>query len=209
MECKRFPLGPLLANGYLVWDDGKKAFFVDPGGDPEDVIQFIEQNEMELEAILLTHGHSDHIGGLAQLSVLTNDIYIHKDDIGLLSDSEANLSKYTCGAPLSFSLDVKKLSDGDIINIGDIAISVIHTPGHTRGGCCFYVDMKPEPLLFSGDTLFASSIGRTDFPGGDYGALIKSLSKLSPYPDETRVLPGHGPETVLGREKSTNPYWPR
>ena len=209
MKYKRFPLGPLWANGYLVWDDEGRAFFVDPGGDPEEVIEFMEKNGIQLEMILLTHGHSDHIGGLGMLSSLTDNIYIHGDDIPLLSDSAQNLSMYTCSAPFSISLNVKQLSDGDVIRMGQLSINIIHTPGHTKGGCCFYVETDPDPLLFSGDTLFASSIGRTDFPGGDYSTLIKSLSKLSPYPDETKVLPGHGPETTLGRERKVNPYWPR
>lgn len=208
MEDKRFPLGSLWTNGFLIWDENKKGFFVDPGGDPEEVLSFIEDNGIELEAILLTHGHSDHIGGLEKLSFMVEHVYIHSDDVEMISNSDLNLSQFL-GDSISISLDVKILNGGEKLNVGNMEILVIHTPGHTSGSCCFYVKDASGSLLLSGDTLFASSVGRTDLPGGDYDALINSLSRLSGYPDELRVLPGHGPETLLGKEKRNNPFWPR
>jgi glyoxylase-like metal-dependent hydrolase (beta-lactamase superfamily II) len=208
MECKRFPLGPLWTNGFLVWDRDKKAFFVDPGGDADEVISFLNDEGISLEMILLTHGHSDHIGGLHSFSTLVNSVYVHEEDRPLLEDPDRNLSTFL-GTPLSCSLPVQTFKDGDVFKVGQMEIAVLHTPGHTRGSCCFHVTDGDDEILLSGDTLFASSIGRTDLPGGDYDTLMRSITKLKSFPDDIRVLPGHGPETTLGREKTVNPYWPR
>lgn len=209
MKIHRFPLGSLFANGYLVYDESHKAFFVDPGGDPDDVIAAIEGNSLQLEWILLTHGHADHVGGVNALAERFNcSVAIHKDDAGMLIDPSKNLSIFT-GDVVKVDHEVKLLSDGDEIKVGDPLVRVIHTPGHTPGSVCFLVIHGEEMALFSGDTLFALSVGRTDLPGGDFDALKASLKKLEGLPDDLRVLPGHGPETILGRERQNNPFWPR
>ena len=112
------------------------------------------------------------------------------------------------GMPVSFGSANRLLKDGELISLGSINIKVIHTPGHTRGGCCFYVTEGSEALLLSGDTLFARSIGRSDLPGGDEGVLIESLRKLAGFADSLAVFPGHGPWTTIGDEKRLNPFWP-
>jgi glyoxylase-like metal-dependent hydrolase (beta-lactamase superfamily II) len=133
---------------------------------------------------------------------------IHEDDASMLSRPESNLSAFV-GGNIELAPAEKLLKDGDVVRAGSLSVKVIHTPGHTRGSVCFLVDEEGgNPVLFSGDTLFAGSIGRTDLPGGDEGTLLASLEKLARLPHATRVLPGHGPETTLGEERRRNPFWP-
>jgi len=209
MKVMRFPLGALFANGYLVYDEDGNAFFVDPGGDPDDVIAVIEGNSLELKIILLTHGHVDHIAGVKALQDRYDcPVAVHEDDFGMLANPMKNLSQFA-GESVKVDGRVKPLSDGESINIGSILIRVIHTPGHTPGSVCYRASHEGEEVLFSGDTIFALSVGRTDLPGGDFAALESSLRKLDYLPDDLKVLPGHGPETTLGRERRENPFWPR
>ncbi len=209
MNIRRFPLGALWTNGYLFWDSGKTAFFVDPGGDPEDVLQFIEAEQLQLKNILLTHGHMDHIFGVEALRNATGaSVLIHQDDAPMLESAEANLSKFM-GEPCATKAAEKVLVDGDCFSVGEMNIRLIHTPGHTRGSSLFYVEHQGETVLISGDTLFAQSVGRTDLPGGSGEALEHSLLRFRGFEDSLRVLPGHGPETTIGEEKQHNPYWPR
>lgn len=209
MKVMRFPLGALFANGYLVYDEDGNAFFVDPGGDPDDVIAVIEGNSLELKIILLTHGHVDHIAGVKALQDRYDcPVAVHEDDFGMLANPTKNLSQFA-GESVKVDGRVKPLSDGESIKIGSILIRVIHTPGHTPGSVCYLASHEGEEVLFSGDTIFALSVGRTDLPGGDFAALESSLRKLDYLPDDLKVLPGHGPETTLGRERRENPFWPR
>lgn len=208
MNYKRFPLGSLWTNGFLFWDNQKIGFFVDPGGDPADIISFMQENDIHLEWILLTHAHIDHIGGLSSLApYASKGVAVSRDDENLLSDPDLNLSQWL-GLDFVGWKASRLLEDGDKLQIGEFSISVIATPGHTPGSLCFAVDHNGELLLLSGDTLFARSVGRTDLPGGDGELLSRSLEKLTTLPDSMPVLPGHGPETTIGKERESNPFWP-
>jgi glyoxylase-like metal-dependent hydrolase (beta-lactamase superfamily II) len=209
MELKRFPLGPLWTNCYVVSGKSGDAVVVDPGGPTGEVREYLKAKGLKLRMVLLTHGHGDHIFGVGEIRGLATDgVAIHPEDADCLTSADRNLSD-DMGNPVSFGSANRLLKDGELISLGSINIKVIHTPGHTLGGCCFYVTEGSEALLLSGDTLFARSIGRSDLPGGDEGVLIESLSKLSGFADSLAVFPGHGPWTTIGDEKRLNPFWPR
>jgi glyoxylase-like metal-dependent hydrolase (beta-lactamase superfamily II) len=209
VKIERFQVGELWTNCYVVSDERHDAIVVDPGGPMKEVISHIERNGLRVARIMLTHGHGDHIMGLGEIRALAvGGVCIGADDAGCLVSASQNLSAMM-GRVSEFKAADSLLSDGDFIQIGGMKIEVIHTPGHTRGGCCFHITEGPDALLISGDTLFARSVGRTDLPGGDEATLIESLKKLEPLPDSLTVYPGHGPATVLGEERKLNPYWPR
>ncbi len=208
MRIERFPLGPLWTNGYLFSDGDGISFFVDPGGDPEDVISNIRQKSLTLKSILLTHGHVDHVAGVSRLAEFTGaEIAISASDASMLSDPDESLSRWL-GVSLSPVRPGRTVSDGDGFSVGRMTLSFLATPGHTPGSVCILVMDGDEQVLVSGDTLFARSVGRTDLPGGDSDALEKSLGRLASFPDDLRVLPGHGPETTIGAERRANPFWP-
>jgi len=208
MWYKRFPLGPLWTNGYLFRDINREAFFVDPGGDPSQVIEEIRKEGIILRDILLTHGHVDHILGIESLVEYSGaTVHIHELDISRLTDPSENLSDWM-GDGFSPHTDAKGFVDNAIIGIGRFTVEVIHTPGHTPGSSCFLVSSGNDQALVSGDTLFARSVGRTDLPGGNWEELKRSLLKLIDLPETLVVLPGHGPETTLAEEKRHNPFWP-
>ncbi len=209
MKIKRFALGSLWTNCYLVWDSKGNGIVVDPGGPAEDVENFIRNNDIHIHWIILTHGHGDHIGGIPELRNLSeNGVAVHYADAAALTDPSKNLSSMM-GEPLAMSAADRELKDGEVLTVGEMNIKVIHTPGHTEGGICLLISEGEEHMLISGDTLFARSIGRSDLPGGDEAVLIESLKKLQDLPDKMRVFPGHGPETTIGAERQYNPYWPR
>lgn len=204
MKIMRIPAGVYAANCYIVYSETTKdGIVVDPGGDVDDLLGFIERNNLKIKNIILTHGHGDHIGGVIGLKkALDADVMIHKDDHELLVDSDKNLSATMPIGPVSMKAD-KLLNDGDIIEFGDLQVEVIHTPGHTKGG----ISLKIKDSIITGDTLFAGSIGRTDLLGGDYETIIKSIKeKLMIYPDDVEVMPGHGGISTIGRERVTNPF---
>lgn len=208
MFYRRFPLGPLWTNGYLFRDSEGNSFFVDPGGDPTDVIQYMDKEGLKLHSIFLTHGHIDHILGVETLLDHSGaHLYVHEKDLPRLSDSGGNLSSFMGN---SFSTEVAAIpfTDDSVFRVGDFSIKVIHTPGHTPGSCCLLVSLEKEQILVSGDTLFARSVGRTDLPGGNLEDLMHSLKKLESLHKDTIVLPGHGPDTILGDEIRNNPFWP-
>lgn len=208
MRYKRFPLGGLWTNGYLFWDDEGNSFFVDPGGDAAGVLEFIRANELSLRAVLLTHGHLDHIVGVRDLIALVGgEVYISRGDADMLrrpSEAMQAALRMRCDGITDFH----EVVDGMELSIGAFCVEVMETPGHTPGGVCYLIREGQENFLASGDTLFAQSVGRTDLPGGDPSKLDDSLRKLSKLPDSLVVLPGHGPETTIGKERQHNPFWP-
>lgn len=209
MKLKRFPLGMLWTNCYVVSGNSGETVVVDPGGPTEEVQAYLDQEKLSLEWVLLTHGHGDHIFGVGELrGRAKKGVAISEGDAGCLTSASQNLSKHM-GQAIDFAPAEHILMDGEKLQVGGMTIEVIHTPGHTPGGCCFYVTEGEESILLSGDTLFARSIGRSDLPGGDEGTLIHSLEKLARLPDSLRVYPGHGPDTTIGDERALNPFWPR
>ncbi|TJX65661.1 MBL fold metallo-hydrolase [Soehngenia saccharolytica] len=191
-------------NTYIVYDDiSKECLIVDPSSDSDIIINKINSKNLLPKYIVLTHAHGDHIGAVKELKEKFNiPVLVHEDDYQMLMDPGLNLSKSMSYGPISIKAD-KVLKDNDIIWLGDKNLRVIHTPGHTRGGICLFFDK----YLISGDTLFKSSIGRTDLYGGNYDDIINSLiNKISILPDDTVVLPGHGPSTTIKDEKVKNPY---
>ncbi|NLY71228.1 MAG: MBL fold metallo-hydrolase [Clostridiales bacterium] len=205
MQIKQFITGPLQVNCYLVIDDNtNKAFIVDPGGKDKKLLNYIEENKIDVEYIILTHGHGDHICGIEFFKEALPDakIVANEDERELLNNPRQNHSILTCGKAISVDVD-KYVSDGDRLKVGDLELACISTPGHTPGGMCIYVD----GALFSGDTLFAQSIGRTDFPYSSFDSLKESIQgKLYTLPEDTKVYPGHMGSTTIGFEKEYNPF---
>lgn len=204
MFIERIPAGVYAVNCYVFADDKTdQAIVVDPGGDVDKIIEVLENKDLKLNYIILTHGHGDHIGGVEELKEKTAaPIYIHKDDAYMLRDANVNHSTSIVGSKVEIEPD-HLLEDGDVLNLGELKLNFIHTPGHTKGGMCIAV----ENALFTGDTLFANSIGRTDLEGGNQEELIDSIkNKLFVLNEELTVFPGHGPASTLRIEKATNPY---
>lgn len=199
-------VGPLGTNCYLLFCTiTRKAAVIDPGGDAQLIFQQVKKNNLEVVAIFNTHGHWDHIGANKQMQKWTGaPIYIHQLDKPMLSDPRLSLADWLGEEQEEAGEAIcKTIADGDILEIGQLKIQVLFTPGHSPGGVSFLVG----DLLFSGDALFQRSIGRTDLAGGDYSTLIRSIKeKILPLPDDTVVLPGHGPLTTVSEERSYNPY---
>ena len=201
---RRLTLGPLETNCWLV-DDGQggPSLVIDPADDAGAVLKALDG--AALAAIVLTHGHFDHLGAVGGLVEATGaPVVIHEADAARITTAAG-----TGGAMFGFDVVSppadRTVAEGDVIEAGGVRFEVIHTPGHTPGCIC----LAGDGHLLSGDTLFAGSIGRTDFPGGDMAAMRRSIARLAALPDETRVHPGHGPETTIGRERRVNPFFPR
>ncbi|MGL5315772.1 MAG: MBL fold metallo-hydrolase [Peptostreptococcaceae bacterium] len=193
-------------NVYILVDEKtKKCAVVDPGGIESKILNYIKANNLELEYIVLTHGHGDHIGAVKGIKEKTNaKVVAHNDEKELLLDKKKNLSYMMhCGAQ-EFDADIY-VKDKDKLSLGELKLTFLHTPGHTKGCMCIRVNDD----MFTGDTLFAGSIGRTDLFSGDYKQIEKSLNKLSRYENNVKIHPGHGPSSTLGVEKTTNPYMSR
>lgn len=205
-KIKLMVLGPVATNCYLFYNSStKEAVIIDPADKASVIKQFIEEEGLQLKAILLTHGHFDHIGAAKELKEHYGvKIYAHKLEDDVLSNPLINLSAGMGRNSVSFNAD-ELISDNQILELIGLSIKVLHTPGHTVGGVCYYIES--EGILFSGDALFACSIGRTDFPGGSSSQLINAIrDKLMVLPDDTKVFPGHGEQTYIKYEKSHNPF---
>ncbi|MGL4606870.1 MAG: MBL fold metallo-hydrolase [Eubacteriaceae bacterium] len=204
MELEKLSLGVMGTNCYIIWDcDTLEAAVIDPGFEDERIFDCIESNNLKVKYILLTHGHFDHLGGVDRVKERTHGkILIHENDGDCLPKPERNLS-VLAGLELKVTPADGFLFDGETLKLGSREIKVIHTPGHSAGGVCFLV----EDQLISGDTLFYSSIGRTDFADGDLKEIIKSIrDKIIVLGDEIQVYPGHGENTTIGYERLNNPF---
>ena len=202
MDFSVIVTGVLEENCYVVHNDSKKCVIIDPGDDGDTILDFISDNELCPLAILLTHGHFDHVGAVVAIKEKFNiPVYIHQKDEYMISDPEQK-GIFDFGENDEFEAD-KYLEDEQIICFDDLCFKVLHTPGHSAGSCCFLID----DCLFSGDTLFEGSIGRCDLEGGSFAKIMKSINnKILILPDELRVMPGHGDFTDIGTEKASNPY---
>jgi glyoxylase-like metal-dependent hydrolase (beta-lactamase superfamily II) len=178
---------------------------IDPGGDADRILSVLEKEGLQLNAIINTHGHFDHVGGNKALKEATQaELMIHELDAPMLAHLTQTAAAWGLRAEESPTPD-RLLEDGDTVDCGNLRLDVIHTPGHSPGGICLHV--ASVKALFVGDTLFAGSIGRTDLPGGDYDTLISSIQrKLFALPDDTTVYNGHMEATTIGREKKFNPF---
>ncbi len=204
MILQVFTLGSLQANCYLVGcSEERVAAVIDPGGDPAPVLKAAGEEGLTITSIINTHGHLDHVAGNEALGDATGaTLYIGRLDGPMLADGNLNLSRLV-GISLAPQEPDVLLDDGDEVVVGGLTFTVLHTPGHTPGGMCLY----GHQVLFSGDTLFAGSIGRTDLPRGDYQQLITSIrEKLLVLPGETRVYSGHGPSSTMEMERQGNPF---
>ena len=196
--------GPITVNTYIL-HDGKNAAIIDPGGNEKRLINFFKDNSLELKSIILTHGHFDHCGAVVPLkNVFNAKIYISETDEEMLHDNVKSMA-YHFGYNYEPCFADTVLNDKDTIDLGFTKLEVLATPGHTKGSLCFVCDSNN--CVFTGDTLFNDSVGRSDFPGGDYDELLTSIkSKLFILPSYMKVLPGHGAETTIIREKEENPF---
>ena len=197
-------LGPIDTNCYVLINEGH-ALVIDPGGPFDDLDAILKSENAVLDAIALTHAHFDHIMGLSDvMEDVKVPVYVEEADLPMMTDGESNLSSTYVRGGYRFE-EAVPVSDGQQLEIAGFQFRVIHTPGHTPGGCCYY--MEQEGVLFSGDTLFQTSVGRSDFPGGSASALVRSVKeKLLVLPEETHVYPGHMEETTIGYEKLHNPF---
>ncbi len=197
-------LGVLENNCYFIHREGEHdAIFIDPNSRGDKLFIQLREKGLTVKAILLTHGHFDHIMGANEMREISGaKIYALKEEEELLLDPHLN-SSFKVGKSYTVKPDVL-VRDGEVLTFGDIKLKVIATPGHTAGGCCFY--SEEDGVLFSGDTLFFESVGRTDFETSNAGDMKRSLAKLFELPDETKVYPGHGDFTTIGHEKEYNPF---
>ena len=204
MIIKELVVGPLMANCFICGcSKTKEAVVIDPGGDANTILLSLADSKLKVKYIINTHGHFDHVSANGKMKDATGaDILIHPLDAPMLEKLSSNAAFFGVSVENSPPCD-QTLEEGDTVSFGDITLKVIHTPGHTPGGISLYTN----GVVFVGDTLFAGSIGRTDFPGGDFNTLISSIkTKLFNMEDNMRVFSGHGPETSIGIEKRHNPF---
>jgi hydroxyacylglutathione hydrolase len=206
MIHKIFPVGPLQCNCSVIGDEKThEAMVIDPGDQIEGILEILRQEKLTLKQIVITHAHIDHVGGAMKLKAATGaPILMNQNDHALLKMLDMQAAWIGMRPPGEVQVD-EAIGQGRVLKIGEIASNVIHTPGHTEGSICLY--FPTEKKLIAGDTLFAGSIGRTDLPGGSMDKIMRSLhTQVLALPDETEVVPGHGPVTTIGEERETNPF---
>jgi len=206
MILETFPVGPLACNCTILGDeDAGEAIVIDPGDDIRKIHKRLSELGLKLKQILVTHAHIDHVGGALKLKRLTGaPIFLNENDLPQLKMMAAQAAWLGIETPETAPPD-ESLNDGLVVGLARFPAQVIHTPGHTQGSVCLH--FAPLKLLVAGDTLFAGSIGRTDLPGGNFDQIIRSIrAKVLALPDETQVLPGHGPTTTIGDERESNPF---
>ncbi len=204
MQIQKMPTTGFAANTWLVFDEeSRTAAVIDPAADTETVIEMLQKEDLALSMILLTHGHFDHIYAADTLRDATGaPLMIHQKDAGMLTDPTANASRLFFGTGDTYRPADRLLKGGDGLPLGNEIITVRHTPGHSMGSVCYVL----PGCIFTGDTLFQNSVGRTDLPGGDAQALEESLRRIAAMPGDYVLYPGHGEITSLDRQRKTNPY---
>lgn len=203
MKLHHLLLGQLAVNCYIIETEQKNAVAIDIGGNYEKLKTFLADKGLTLKKILLTHGHYDHFGGVADAVRDTGaEVYIHEKDASMLTSSDLSLAQHISSEPFEAVKEYKKIKEGDVITLDELSFSVMNTPGHTKGCVCY----RCCDCLFSGDTLFNLSMGRTDFPGGSLAEMMDSLSRLAQIDEDLNVYPGHNSSSTLSFEKKNNPY---
>ena len=200
------PVGPLQCNCSIIGDEtSHEAMVIDPGDNIADILALIGKHNLQVKQIVITHAHIDHVGGAMKLRAATGaPILLNRNDSALLKMLDAQAAWIGMGAPGKVEID-QSIEESDKVQAGLLVAEVLHTPGHTEGSICLYFPLQKK--LIAGDTLFAGSIGRTDLPGGSFDQIIRSLhEKILALPDDTVVVPGHGPLTSIGEERESNPF---
>ncbi|AST92536.1 MBL fold metallo-hydrolase [Sutcliffiella cohnii] len=206
MQWLQIPLGPLQTNAYLLINDKKECIVFDPGSEGEAFVSYMESQNLKPLAILLTHAHFDHIGAVEEVrNKWSIPVYIHELENDWLESPSLNRSEFFQQGSIKTKKAEHVITEEKTLVIGDFAFTLLFTPGHSPGSVSYY--HEPSGIVFAGDTLFAGSIGRTDLPGGNHATLLASIhDKLLTLPEETAVLPGHGPATTIASEMDQNPF---